>query len=126
MGQWAWELLAQACLSHGLPHHPGSWPPPRCTLRTPALEEEIDRNKDHPALPLVLPHGANQEEGADQDMETLWRALGGAGAVPEATRKYVERIHEVGQNEPELLVAHAPTPAKHGGTSSGGQVLKLG
>lgn len=36
-------------------------------------------------------------------------STGGAGAVPEATRKYAERIHEVGQNEPELLVAHAYT-----------------
>lgn len=35
----------------------------------------------------------------------------------EATRKYVERIHEVGQNEPELLVAHAYT--RYMGTSRG-------
>uniref|UniRef100_A0A8B9XKD7 Heme oxygenase 1 n=1 Tax=Bos mutus grunniens TaxID=30521 RepID=A0A8B9XKD7_BOSMU len=40
----------------------------------------------------------------------------------EATRKYVERIHEVGQNEPELLVAHAYT--RYMGDLSGGQVLK--
>lgn len=41
---------------------------------------------------------------------------------PEATRKYVERLHYIGKNEPELLVAHAYT--RYLGDLSGGQVLK--
>lgn len=41
---------------------------------------------------------------------------------PEATRKYAERLHYIGKNEPELLVAHAYT--RYLGDLSGGQVLK--
>lgn len=29
--------------------------------------------------------------------------------MPQGCQKYVERIHYIGQNEPELLVAHAYT-----------------
>lgn len=89
-----------------------------------ALEEEMDRNKDHPAFtPLYFPAELHRKEALTKDMEYFF----GEGweeqvQCSEATRKYVERIHYVGQNEPELLVAHAYT--RYMGDLSGGQVLK--
>ncbi|CAB1421151.1 unnamed protein product [Pleuronectes platessa] len=59
-----------------------------------AMEEEIERNKDHPHFaPLYFPR-----------------------------RHYVDRIHQVGQEDPVLLVSHAYT--RYMGDLSGGQVLK--
>ncbi|XP_028913065.1 heme oxygenase 2 [Ornithorhynchus anatinus] len=89
-----------------------------------ALEEEMDRNKDHPAFaPLYFPMELHRKEALIKDMEYFY----GEGwkdqvQCSEATRTYVERIHYVGQNEPELLVAHAYT--RYMGDLSGGQVLK--
>lgn len=89
-----------------------------------ALEEEMDRNQDHPAFaPLYFPMELHRKEALIKDMEYFfgedWEKQVQSS---EATRKYVERIHYVGQNEPELLVAHAYT--RYMGDLSGGQVLK--
>ncbi|XP_006204389.1 heme oxygenase 2 [Vicugna pacos] len=89
-----------------------------------ALEEEMDRNKDHPAFaPLYFPMELHRKAALTKDMEYFY---GGDWEeqvqCSEATRRYVERIHYVGQNEPELLVAHAYT--RYMGDLSGGQVLK--
>ncbi|XP_008139857.1 heme oxygenase 2 isoform X2 [Eptesicus fuscus] len=89
-----------------------------------ALEEEMDRNQDHPAFaPLYFPMELHRKEALIKDMEYFfgedWEKQ---VQCSEATRKYVERIHYVGQNEPELLVAHAYT--RYMGDLSGGQVLK--
>ncbi|XP_036266162.1 heme oxygenase 2 isoform X1 [Pipistrellus kuhlii] len=89
-----------------------------------ALEEEMDRNQDHPAFaPLYFPLELHRKEALIKDMEYFfgedWEKQ---VQCSEATRKYVERIHYVGQNEPELLVAHAYT--RYMGDLSGGQVLK--
>lgn len=88
------------------------------------MEEEIDRNKDHPAFaPLYFPMELHRKKALIRDMEYLYGEHWEEQAkCSEATRKYVERIHEVGQNEPELLVAHAYT--RYMGDLSGGQVLK--
>ncbi|XP_054445503.1 heme oxygenase 2 [Pteronotus mesoamericanus] len=89
-----------------------------------ALEEEMDRNKDHPAFaPLYFPMELHRKEALTKDMKYFfgedWQEQ---VQCSEATQKYVERIHYVGQNEPELLVAHAYT--RYMGDLSGGQVLK--
>uniref|UniRef100_A0A8C5YYU7 heme oxygenase (biliverdin-producing) n=1 Tax=Marmota marmota marmota TaxID=9994 RepID=A0A8C5YYU7_MARMA len=89
-----------------------------------ALEEEMDRNKDHPAFaPLYFPTELHRKEALTKDMEYFfgenWEEL---VKCSEAAQKYVERIHYIGQNEPELLVAHAYT--RYMGDLSGGQVLK--
>lgn len=89
-----------------------------------ALEEEMDRNKDHPAFaPLYFPLELHRKEALTKDMEYFfgedWKEQVQCSA---ATQKYVERIHYVGQHEPELLVAHAYT--RYMGDLSGGQVLK--
>ncbi|XP_004452238.1 heme oxygenase 2 [Dasypus novemcinctus] len=89
-----------------------------------ALEEEMDRNKDHPAFaPLYFPTELHRKEALTKDMGYFfgenWEEQ---VQCSEATRKYVERIHYIGQHEPELLVAHAYT--RYMGDLSGGQVLK--
>ncbi|VTJ87100.1 Hypothetical predicted protein [Marmota monax] len=66
----------------------------------------MDHNKDHPAFaPLYFPTELHRKE-----------------ALTKFSLKYVERIHYIGQNEPELVVAHAYT--RYMGDLSGGQVLK--
>ncbi|XP_012599209.1 heme oxygenase 2 isoform X1 [Microcebus murinus] len=89
-----------------------------------ALEEEMDRNKDHPGFaPLYFPVELHRKEALTKDMEYFfgdnWEER---TRCSEATQKYVERIHYIGHHEPELLVAHAYT--RYMGDLSGGQVLK--
>nr|XP_006138024.1 heme oxygenase 1 [Pelodiscus sinensis] len=89
-----------------------------------ALEEEIEHNKDHPAFTAVyFPSELHRNAALQQDLEYFygpsWRE---EISCPEATQKYVDRLHYVGQHEPELLVAHAYT--RYLGDLSGGQVLK--
>ncbi|KAM9172265.1 heme oxygenase 1 [Pangshura tecta] len=89
-----------------------------------ALEEEIERNKDHPAyIPVYFPAELHRKTALQEDLKyfygPLWRE---EISCPESTQKYVNRLHYVGQHEPELLVAHAYT--RYLGDLSGGQVLK--
>ncbi|XP_059024845.1 LOW QUALITY PROTEIN: heme oxygenase 2-like [Mustela lutreola] len=89
-----------------------------------ALEEEMECNKDHPAFaPLYFPMELHRKEALTKDMEYVfgedWEEK---ELCSEASQKYMEWIHYLGQNEPELLVAHAYTC--YMGDISGGQVLK--
>lgn len=126
-GQWAQErgLLVKACSpSHGLPRRPQQLATTALYFTYSALEEEMERNKDHPAFaPLYFPTELHRKEALTKDMEYFfgenWEEQ---VQCSKAAQKYVERIHYVGQNEPELLVAHAYT--RYMGDLSGGQVLK--
>ncbi|NXG14333.1 HMOX1 oxygenase, partial [Grallaria varia] len=89
-----------------------------------ALEEEIERNKNNPVYaPVYFPAELHRKAALEQDLEYFygsnWRE---EIPCPEATQKYAERLHYVGKNHPELLVAHAYT--RYLGDLSGGQVLK--
>lgn len=89
-----------------------------------AMEEEIERNKDHPSFaPLYFPNELHRHEALAQDLEYFygedWQSQ--VSCSP-AAQHYVDRIHEVGQTDPVLLVAHAYT--RYMGDLSGGQVLK--
>lgn len=89
-----------------------------------AMEEEIEKNKDHPHFaPLYFPNELHRHEALAQDLEYFygedWRSQ--ISCSP-ATQLYVERIHEIGHEDPVLLVAHAYT--RYMGDLSGGQVLK--
>ncbi|XP_069502883.1 heme oxygenase 2 [Ambystoma mexicanum] len=88
------------------------------------LEDEIERNKDHPAFaPMYFPLELHRKEALENDLFFFygpeWRAQ---IQCSEATRDYMERIRHIGQHKPELLVAHAYT--RYMGDLSGGQVLK--
>nr|XP_057904777.1 heme oxygenase 2 [Doryrhamphus excisus]XP_057904778.1 heme oxygenase 2 [Doryrhamphus excisus]XP_057904779.1 heme oxygenase 2 [Doryrhamphus excisus] len=89
-----------------------------------AMEEEIERNKDHPQFAaLYFPSELHRHEALARDLEYFygpeWRSL--VSCSP-ATQRYVDRIHDVGREDPVLLVAHAYT--RYMGDLSGGQVLK--
>lgn len=89
-----------------------------------ALEEEIERNKENPCFaPVYFPTELHRKSSLEKDMlyfyGSKWRSV---IHCPEAVKKYVERLHYVGQKEPQLLVAHAYT--RYLGDLSGGQVLK--
>ncbi|XP_061568475.1 heme oxygenase 2 [Cololabis saira] len=89
-----------------------------------AMEEEIETNKDHPHFaPLYFPVELHRHEALARDLEYFygpdWKSQ---VRCSEATQRYVDRIHQVGQEDPVLLVAHAYT--RYMGDLSGGQVLK--
>ncbi|XP_060945613.1 heme oxygenase 2 [Limanda limanda] len=89
-----------------------------------AMEEEIERNKDHPHFaPLYFPAELSRHEALARDLEYFygpeWQSQ--VSCSP-ATQHYVDRIHQVGQEDPVLLVSHAYT--RYMGDLSGGQVLK--
>ncbi|TRY97264.1 hypothetical protein DNTS_020567 [Danionella cerebrum] len=89
-----------------------------------ALEEEMERNKDHPQFaPLYFPHELHRRESLARDVQYFfgddWQ---NQISVSPATERYVHRIHHIGQNDPVLLVAHAYT--RYMGDLSGGQVLR--
>ncbi|MGH0162691.1 UNVERIFIED_CONTAM: hypothetical protein FKN15_064903 [Acipenser sinensis] len=93
-------------------------------IRKELFKEEMDGNRDRPQFaPLYFPEELHRQEALAKDLEFFygenWQAV---VQLSEATRKYVDRIHEVGRSEPELLVAHAYT--RYMGDLSGGQVLK--
>ncbi|KAL7982367.1 hypothetical protein Chor_009965 [Crotalus horridus] len=89
-----------------------------------ALEEESERNKDNPVYaPVYFPNELNRTAALEDDLEYFYGPTWKKDIqCHEATQKYVDRIHHVGQHEPELLVAHAYT--RYLGDLSGGQILK--
>ncbi|KAF5896958.1 heme oxygenase 2, partial [Clarias magur] len=89
-----------------------------------AMEEEIERNKDHPQFaPLYFPNELNRHEALAQDLKYFYgEDWQDQISCSPATQCYVERLHEVGREDPALLVAHAYT--RYMGDLSGGQVLK--
>ncbi|XP_066546245.1 heme oxygenase 2 [Amia ocellicauda] len=89
-----------------------------------ALEEEMERNKEHPQFaPLYFPAELHRHEALRRDLEFFFGADWEERVrCSDATRRYVDRIHEVGRDAPALLVAHAYT--RYMGDLSGGQVLK--
>ncbi|XP_055074001.2 heme oxygenase 2a [Misgurnus anguillicaudatus] len=89
-----------------------------------AIEEEIEKHKDHPMFaPLYFPSELHRRDALAKDLEYLygedWESK---ISCSEATRPYVDRVHEVGHEDPVLLVAHAWT--RYMGDLSGGQILK--
>lgn len=88
------------------------------------MEEEIERNKDHPHFaPLYFPAELHRHQALACDLEYFygpnWQSQ---VTCSQATQRYVDRIHQVGQEDPVLLVAHAYT--RYMGDLSGGQVLR--
>lgn len=89
-----------------------------------ALEEEIERNKDHPQFaPLFFPHELHRRDALARDLQFFYGSDWQTQiSVSPATQRYVQRIHQIGRDEPALLVAHAYT--RYMGDLSGGQVLR--
>ena len=88
-----------------------------------AMEEEVDKLQDDSIVGKVRSELLNRTEPLARDLRyyygPIWRSL---IKPSEACERYVNRIHEVAKNEPELLVGHHYT--RYLGDLSGGQILK--
>jgi heme oxygenase (biliverdin-producing, ferredoxin) len=88
-----------------------------------AMEEEMERHKAHPIVSKIYFPELNRKATLEQDLHYYygnnWREQ---IAITPAGQAYVDRIREISQNAPELLVSHSYT--RYLGDLSGGQILK--
>nr|YP_009019632.1 heme oxygenase [Gracilaria salicornia]AHH24600.1 heme oxygenase [Gracilaria salicornia]UAD87627.1 heme oxygenase [Gracilaria salicornia] len=88
-----------------------------------ALEEQIERNKDHFVVRSIYFPELNRTFSLKQDLEYYYGSNWKEQIYPSlATQIYVDRINNISINQPELLIAHAYT--RYMGDLSGGQILK--
>ncbi|MBP0017784.1 MAG: heme oxygenase (biliverdin-producing) [Cyanobacteria bacterium SBLK] len=88
-----------------------------------AMEEEMERHQDHAVLsPMYFPE-LNRKQSLERDLFFYYGAnwRNEAALTPEG-QKYVDRIREISNTHPELLLAHLYT--RYMGDLSGGQILK--
>ena len=88
-----------------------------------AMEEEIEKLKDHPCIKPIAFRELSRTTQLEKDLNYYygqdWRSL----VTPtESCQRYVNRIREVADEDPELLVGHHYT--RYMGDLSGGQILK--
>jgi len=87
-----------------------------------ALEAGLRRHSKHPVLAMIYFPELERGEALRRDMSFFGVSEASQPkAWAPAARAYVERVGEVGQIAPELLVAHAYT--RYLGDLSGGQVI---
>lgn len=88
-----------------------------------AMEEEMERLQDHPLVSKIYFPELNRKSSLEKDLEYYygvnWRQ---EIKISSAGQAYVNRIHEIANTAPELLVAHSYT--RYLGDLSGGQILK--
>tara|TARA_R100000742_G_C4266046_1_gene84125 strand:+ start:229 stop:921 length:693 start_codon:yes stop_codon:yes gene_type:complete len=88
-----------------------------------AMEEEMERLKDHPVVGKMYFEVLNRTNALEWDLRyyygPMWRSL---IKPTEQCQRYVDRISEVAEDDPELLVGHLYT--RYMGDLSGGQILK--
>nr|QJF58296.1 heme oxygenase [Corallina officinalis] len=88
-----------------------------------AIEEEMQKNHLHPSISLIYFPELNRKQSLEKDLYYYygedWKILVKPSVV---TQTYVDRIHEIGSHQPELLISHAYT--RYMGDLSGGQILK--
>ncbi len=88
-----------------------------------AIEEEMERCKDHPVVSKIYFSELNRKQSLESDLAYYYGSNWRDQVKPSvAAQAYVKRIHEIGQTAPELLVAHSYT--RYLGDLSGGQILK--
>ena len=88
-----------------------------------AMEEEVDQLKDHPVVGPVGMEQLNRRESLEKDLAYYFGENWKDEIKPSpSAAAYVERIHEVAKDSPELLVGHHYT--RYMGDLSGGQILK--
>nr|YP_009398920.1 Heme oxygenase [Cliftonaea pectinata]ARW68053.1 Heme oxygenase [Cliftonaea pectinata] len=88
-----------------------------------AIEEEIENNKDHISIRSIYFPQLYRKESLIQDLKYYYGKDWNRNVQPSvATQVYVDRIHYIGNCNPELLIAHAYT--RYMGDLSGGQILK--
>lgn len=88
-----------------------------------AIEEEIENNQQNQAIQVIYFPELYRQKSLIQDLNYYYGSDWHNCIEPsKAAKNYVERIHDIGKNQPELLVAHAYT--RYMGDLSGGQILK--
>jgi heme oxygenase len=88
-----------------------------------AIEEEMERHKNHPILSHIYFPELNRKESLEKDLQYYFGANWREQVAPsEAAQAYVRRIQEVSNTQPELLIAQSYT--RYLGDLSGGQILK--
>ncbi len=88
-----------------------------------AMEEELEKLKDHPIVGKIYFPELNRKASLAKDLEFYYGSnwKNEIQLTPHG-KTYVDRIHYIAQNSPELLAAHAYT--RYLGDLSGGQILK--
>jgi heme oxygenase len=88
-----------------------------------AMEEEMERLRQHPIVSKIYFPELNRKQSLEQDLYFYYGAnWRNEIALSPAGEAYVQRIHEIANSEPELLIAHSYT--RYLGDLSGGQILK--
>lgn len=88
-----------------------------------AIEDAMEENRTHKCIEPIFYQELNRRESLEQDLEFYYGENWKDTISPSpATEAYVDRIRTIGENKPELLVAHAYT--RYLGDLSGGQILK--
>ncbi len=88
-----------------------------------AMEEEMERHRNHPILSKLYFPELNRKQSLEQDLYYYYGSNWKEEVKPsEAAKAYVARIREVSNTQPELLIAHLYT--RYLGDLSGGQILK--
>jgi len=88
-----------------------------------AMEEEVGKLKDHPVVGPVAMDQLNRREALEQDLAYYFGETWKDQIQPSpSASSYVDRIHEIAKDSPELLVGHHYT--RYMGDLSGGQILK--
>lgn len=88
-----------------------------------AIEQEMLSNRDHKALQPIYFSQLNRRQSLEKDLRYYYGPDWHSKVQPsEVTRIYVDRIRNIGQYQPELLISHVYT--RYMGDLSGGQILK--
>nr|YP_009392073.1 Heme oxygenase [Periphykon beckeri]ARW60421.1 Heme oxygenase [Periphykon beckeri] len=88
-----------------------------------AIEEEIENNKTNLAVSSIYFPELYRKESLAKDLDYYYGSNWIQQINPsQATKVYVDRIHQIGYSNPELLIAHSYT--RYIGDLSGGQILK--
>ena len=88
-----------------------------------AMEEEVDNLKDHPIIGQLQLSDLNRVNALEQDLRFFYGPIWRHHVKPtEQCQRYVNRIREVSEDEPELLIGHHYT--RYMGDLSGGQILR--
>ncbi|MBW4422844.1 MAG: heme oxygenase (biliverdin-producing) [Myxacorys californica WJT36-NPBG1] len=88
-----------------------------------AMEEEMRKHQNHPVLSKMYFPELERKESLERDLAYYFGANWRDQVAPSAaTQAYVDRIHEVSETDPELMIAHLYT--RYLGDLSGGQILK--
>jgi heme oxygenase (biliverdin-producing, ferredoxin) len=88
-----------------------------------AMEEEFDRLQADPVVSKIYFPILHRKSALEKDLQYYFGSDWKNTVKPsKPAQKYVDRIHEVAQSAPELLVAHSYT--RYLGDLSGGQILK--